>query len=208
MERRGFLARILPLAAGAALLPQTRVSALLRCTPFSDDGYQQCEVGIDSSVAEVVASAVGGQHLSQWCWAACIETVFRYYGFVVRQERIVRETWGDIVNLPAYAEQILANLNRRWVDDNGRSFSCFGDVSSANPATAAQDLADNRPLIIGTPIHAMVLTALTYWRNGMGGGEVTEAIVRDPMPGCGRRVLTAYEWYSVNFLARIRVRAG
>jgi hypothetical protein len=78
-------------------------------------------------------------------------------------------------------------------------------VYSANPITAAQDLAQDMPLIIGTMGHAMVLTALSYVLDRSGNGSVTAAIVRDPWPDRGRRVLSAQEWYRASFLARIRV---
>jgi hypothetical protein len=81
-----------------------------------------------------------------------------------------------------------------------------GDVFSANAITAAQDLSANMPLIVGAMGHAMVLTALTYWRDVYGRGQVVDAVVRDPWPGRGRRSLTPQEWYSVNFLIRIRVQ--
>lgn len=71
--------------------------------------------------------------------------------------------------------------------------------------TAAQDLTNNMPLIIGTMGHAMVLTSLRYARDVNGNGQVNAAIVRDPWPNRGRRVLTAQEWYSTSFLVRIRV---
>ena len=81
----------------------------------------------------------------------------------------------------------------------------MGNVYSANPVTASQYLAQNIPLIIGTQGHAMVLTSLRFIRNQFGDGDVTEAVVRDPWQDRGRRALTAEEWYSTNFLARIRV---
>jgi hypothetical protein len=71
--------------------------------------------------------------------------------------------------------------------------------------TATQDLSNDMPLIIGTMGHAMVLTSLTYVRDQFGRGDVTAAVVRDPWPGNGRRVLSAQEWYNTSFLARIRV---
>lgn len=202
MKRRDLLTTFAP----ALLLAVPRSAhARLRCTPFDLRGLQQCEAGIDSRIAGVTAASVGGQYLSQWCWAACIEMVFRYYGYRVSQVRIVRDTWGGIVNLPGYPGQILANLNRTWIDDRGRRFGVSGDVYSANPITAAGDLADDMPLIIGTTGHAMVLTSLTYVRDQLGNGEVTAAVVRDPWPGRGRRILSPQEWYGTNFLARIRV---
>jgi len=165
----------------------------------------QCEVGIDPLIASLTASAVGGQHLNQWCWAACIETVFRYYGYIVPQAFIVKQTWGAIVDSPADLSEILSNLNRLWVDANGRRFFVSGDVLSANPVTAAQDLSQDMPLIIGTMGHAMVLTSLRWLTNVYGESIVTDAVVRDPSPNAGRRILSIEEWYSTSFLARIRV---
>jgi hypothetical protein len=49
------------------------------------------------------------------------------------------------------------------------------------------------------------LTALSYVVDPSGKGAVTQAIVRDPWPGQGRRTLFAQEWYGTSFLARIRV---
>jgi hypothetical protein len=201
MNRRQFL--VTAVTASIASILSNKAYALLNCTPFNPVGIQQCAVGIDSNIANVVASDT--QHLNQWCWAACIEAVFGYYGFYIPQEEIVRQTWGNIVNLPGQPWQILANLNRPWIDANGRQFVVSGDSYSANVLTAAQDLANNMPLIIGTQGHAMVLTSLVYMRDYQGNGQVNNAIVRDPWPGRGRRELSPQEWYGANFLVRIRV---
>lgn len=203
MNRRDFI--LSSAAIGFSWVFPAFTHARLRCGPFIPPGMQECEAGIDSSIAQVTAAAVGGQHKSQWCWAACIEMVFRYYDHEVPQERIVKETWGGIVNLPGQPGQILADLNRQWTDEDGEDFEVYGDVFSANPITAAQDLAQDMPLIIGTMGHAMVLTSLQYIRDNFGRGEVLAATVRDPWPGRGKRVLSPQEWYSTNFLARIRV---
>lgn len=202
MKRRDLLSALAPVFS---LTTPNSAFGRLRCGPFNFQGIQECEAGIDSSVARVAVSSQ--QYLSQWCWAACIEMVFRYYGFRVSQTRIVQETWGSIVNLPGHPRQILANLNRPWIDDGHRRFGVIGDVYSANPITASQDLANDMPLIIGTTGHAMVLTSVTYLRNQFGNGEVTAAVVRDPWPGRGRRILSPREWYETSFLARVRVHA-
>jgi hypothetical protein len=196
-------------AVGTALLTTRNGLARMACGPFTPFGVQACQVGIDSNLFTVEARDT--QHQSEWCWAASIEMVFRYYGHNVPQERIVGETWGTIVNLPAMSPlQILHDLNRPWVDDDGGSFQVSGTSYGANPVTAAQDLAGDMPLIIGTMGHAMVLTGLAYNRDVYGRGVVTSAIVRDPWPHPGlpdgRRVLSAQEWFSTSFLARIRVR--
>ena len=194
------------LALTASFLVPARTLAELSCTlPNPYNGSQICQAGINSELAYVAASSVGGQHQSEWCWAASISMVFAYYDMDVPQEEIVRQAWGTIVNQPGQPLQILQSLNRNWVDANGQTFKAVGNVISANPVTAAQDLSNNMPLIIGTLGHAMVLTALTYIRFPNGSGQVTQAIVRDPWPGQGVRVLTPQEWYSTSFLARIRV---
>lgn len=205
MDRRKFI-KTTSSAFGVAVLGfNSSANALLSCSPYNFQGIQQCESGVASSLANISAAATGGQHMNQWCWAACIEMVFKYYGLNIPQSIIVQQTWGQIVNLPGQPSQILANLNRPWVDLNGRRFFVSGDAYSANPITASQDLSQNMPLIIGTMGHAMVLTSLRYTRDQRGNGQVNAAVVRDPWPGKGRRILSAKEWYNTSFLARIRV---
>jgi hypothetical protein len=198
MERRDFLGG---LGALSCVLP-TSAFGRLACTPFNPLGIAECEAGIDSSLVHVAAQE---QDFSNWCWAACIEMVFRYYGCRVPQERIVRDAWGSPDNYPGGPQEILESLNRRWIDEEGKGFVVAGDVLSANVVTAAQDLAQDMPLIIGTMGHAMVLTSLRYQRDQFGNGMVTWAIVRDPYPGQGRRLLSPQEWFGTSFLARIRV---
>lgn len=205
MDRRKFIKIGATSVSVCALGLNAPASALLNCTQFNHQNTQHCAAGIDSRLAYISAASVGGQHMNQWCWAACIEMVFRYYGLRVPQAAIVQQTWGGIVNLPGQPHQILANLNRQWRDSNGQRFNVSGNSSSANHITAAQDLSNNMPLIIGTMGHAMVLTSLEYVRDQYGNGNVTAAVVRDPWPGRGRRVLSAQEWYNTSFLARIRV---
>jgi len=131
--------------------------------------------------------------------------VFSYWGHPVSQERIVQETWGSIVNMPGQPAQIVNDLNRWWIDEHGARFRVIADVYSVTAASAAQDLSSNYPLIIGSMGHAMVLTDLVYLRDAWGNGQPQQAIVRDPWPGRGRRLLTPQEWSSIQLAARIRV---
>lgn len=207
MDRRRFL----QIGSGSLIIgsigASSTASALINCSPYYSQGIQQCESGIDSRLAFISAKK---QRDTLWCWAACIEMVFSYYGLSVSQETIVQQTWGAVVNRGVNSFQILANLNRPWVDSTGRAFYATGDASSrTNYMTAAQDLYNNMPLIIvtGRPerAHAMVLTSLQYLRDQYGRGEVISAVVHDPWENEGRRILSVEEWSKVFFLASIRV---
>src|SRR5665213_936417 len=143
---------------------------------------------------------------SQWCWAAAISGVFAFYGHPVSQARIVQQAYGGVVNMPGSPQAIMASLNRPWVDDAGVSFRVTADVYSANWVTAAQDLAQNQPLIVGSLGHAMVVTATEYWRMPNGAGQTQFVTVRDPWPtNPRRRQLTPREASGVQMLIRIRV---
>ncbi|MBX2803377.1 MAG: hypothetical protein KTR31_37195 [Myxococcales bacterium] len=140
--------------------------------------------------------------------------LFRHYGYDVDQAAIVEQAYGGPINMPAQPWTILSALNRSWTDRTGRRFRSVAQAGVTDPARAAQDLAGGMPLIIGTLGHAVVLTAMSYafplvrdaWgRPALGPAQVTQAVVRDPWPSKGRRVLSAREWYSISFVARVRV---
>jgi hypothetical protein len=203
MDRRKFLkAGSSSLAIGALGL-SAPASALLRCGPFNVYGERICKAGISSAIADIGINKP--QFKSQWCWAACIEMVFEYYGLYVPQSVIVEQTWGQIINMPAQPGEILQNLNRNWIDALGRRFYVQSNLFTVSFAQASQDLSNNMPLIIGTQGHAMVLTSLDYVVDQYGNGQVLNAIVRDPWPDQGRRSLSVSEWNDVSFLARIRL---
>jgi hypothetical protein len=205
MDRRKFLKNSIALAAFTLAWKSKAANALLNCTPFNQRGIQSCRAEIQSNLAVKSALNVGGQHLSNWCWAACIQMIFDYYGYQISQERLVQETWGSIVNMPGSSAQIVANLNRSWTDDSGRVFSAFGDPLTANAYTAAQDLSADRPLIIGALGHAIVLTAMDYQTDTFGNFQPISLAVWDPWPGNGFRYLSFQESFSINFLSRIQV---
>lgn len=215
-DRRAFiLGGAATLAIGGAVTwAWTRpAQAALRCTAFDARSIQFCEAGLDQNLGAVTAQ----QQNSQWCWAACISAIFSYHGYPVEQGRIVADTYGRQVDLPAHGRQIAAATNRTWLDSRGRQFASQCEVlwdSGAHvgrpdaAGQAAQELVQGHPLIIGAAGHAMVLTAMSYARDAMGNGQPTQAIVRDPWPGRGRRALMPQEWMQVQFLARVRVAGG
>lgn len=167
-----------------------------RCQP---DLYGQvvCEVGIPSDRLEPITSQ---QAMSQWCWAASISMIFGYHGHALPQERIVQSVFGQLVDLPAMNGMVMTrSLARPWVDLRGRRFQAKVRVFDMHAGQFELDteailteLREERPMLVGTVGHAMVMTALRYVRTPMGP-QVIGATVRDPWPGRGRRDLQWHE---------------
>ncbi len=207
MERRAFLRAAL---AGAGFIAASRtVLGAKQCgapvstmTPMGPQPIETCTAGISS-----ITLKQAYQQQNEWCWAACISMVFEYYHHAVDQQRIVKETWGTVADMPGMPRDIFRDLNKRWTDDAGKAFQCQGDVYSVNVNTAIQDLIEDHPLIIGALGHATVLTAIiSQVDTATSQYEIEQVIVRDPWPGRGgRRPLMPMEWASINFAARIRV---
>lgn len=173
------------LSGAVAAVASERAAAVIPCTEYDGRGFQQCEAGIDQRLGTVQAE----QELSQWCWAAVISAIFRYHGLWVSQPQVVGETLGRLVNLPAFGPQIVAAINRPWIDEGGRRFVSHGIVlwdadagigGLAATGEASRELAAGHPLILGTTGHAVVLTGLIYDRNEQGCGSPNVAIVHDP----------------------------
>ena len=163
--------------------------------------WSRCTVGIP---AERFFAGTR-QESREWCWAACIEMVFGYYGHRVSQSRIVRETWGGLVDKPVHERQLLDDLNRSWTDNRGRRFRSNADVFD-QPAAGVADLRRNRPLILGTLGHTVVLTAITLEIDDFSGRwNIAEAVVYDPWTGHGTRILSAEEWRNARFAVRVEL---
>lgn len=207
MERRAFLRSALA-AAGSLAASRTMFgkkqcgTPLPTITPIGPQPIEVCTAGISS-----VSFKQAFQQQNEWCWAACISMVFEYYHHSVGQQRIVKETWGTVANMPGMPADIMRDLNKRWIDEAGHAFDCKGDVISANANTAIEDLIDDHPLIIGAMGHATVLTAIvSEVDTATSQYEIQQVIVRDPWPGSGgRRLLSPMEWQRINFAARIRI---
>jgi hypothetical protein len=181
-----------------------------QCSPYYQTPYgpsQTCIAGIPSPALDITAYLEPNRQLmNEWCWAASISGVFAYYGHPVSQQRIVQEAYGHIANLPGTPDAIMRSLNRPWVDDAGRPFRVRSDIYSANWVTAAQDLAQGFPLIVGSLGHAMIVTATQYQRFPNGSGTTLDVTVRDPWPlNPARRSLLPQEAAGVQMLIRIRV---
>ncbi|MBS1718002.1 MAG: hypothetical protein JSS72_09760 [Armatimonadetes bacterium] len=129
------------------------------------------------------------QRQSEWCWAASLSNIFRFYGHPITQERIVTTVFGwPARNQPAGTLALLsAQVNRDWVDDNGLRFTAHLD-RAYDFENGRRDLQSNqyildqlhagKPLLYCNLTHCMVLYALDYDSFGHGIG----ARVFDPWP--------------------------
>jgi len=188
VHRRSFLKSLVPLAGiGFPKMAPARQD----CSPYFCASY------IPLNQLEKIYAA---QSQSQWCWAASISMIFAYSGHRVSQQRIVKEAYGSVVNMPGNYPAMLGSLNRGWTDDKGNNFSVstsslfapdLGQTSLTN-ADLISELEDDNPILFCNLSHAMVLTAMKYTPAG-----VFEAWVMDPWPGKGLRRLTTAEMVPV-----------
>jgi hypothetical protein len=117
MDRR-LLMKGLAAVAGSAVFSRA-ANAYQNCMPHPMFG-QVCEAGVS---LPHIAQAYDTQQQTQWCWAASIEMIFRFYGYNVPQPAIVQQTYGAVTNMPAVTGYVISqNLNRNWVDQNGKHF--------------------------------------------------------------------------------------
>lgn len=168
------------------------------------------EAGIDARLGEVVAE----RPEAAWCWAACVGAIVRLHGQSLDQRRIVAQLHERHPDLPAWGHRVAAATSRRWLADDYRWFACRCDVVWDGTAggeragaaiVAARALADGHPLILGANGHAVVLSAITFARDGAGNGQPLAAVLRDPWPGAGRRALRPADWTGARFLAKLNV---
>jgi hypothetical protein len=210
MNRRRFLA-----IAATPLVTSTDIFASTTCAPMP------LGVGCRSEVpfASFAQQAYQSQAMPQWCWAACISMLFSYYGHTVTQAQIVTEVYGGPVNMPAGAGIVIARqLNRGWVDGQGRPFRSHVTAAydydarlfNVDNAWLINELDRNRPVVLGTFTHAVVMTSMEYVHTPLGP-NVTGVGVFDPWPGRGLRRLSAAEMIPMHrqgglrFAATIRV---
>ena len=145
--------------------------------------------GVSSKKMNYTAST---QNNSQWCWAASIQMVLKYYGVQVTQEQIVERSFGvkrngQLPNLTASPEVITANLNKWGVDNKGQRYrvKATWGRNAPRPDLLLREMEANHPVIIGYEGneggHAVVITAVGFL-NTQGGPSIEEIVVRDPWP--------------------------
>lgn len=203
MKRREFIAA----ACAAPVVASLPAAAAAHgfCGPFTINGAQYCYAGLRSPLTHVPAAFVDGRHRVRWCWAACLEMVFRYRGLALDQARIVTARWGSIDSLPSRPAAVVGGLDGKWTDRTGHSFHVRGRQLAVSPVTAARVLANDMPLILVTPTHPVVLTTLRYAAMHGDNGRIQRASVHDPWPGRGRRLLSQSEWRHTTLLVDVQI---
>jgi len=121
ISRRQVLAGI----AGATVLAPARAFAAEECVAAGEEA-RQCSVGID------IAVETARQRCENWCWAACIQTIFAIHNHDVAQESAVEKIFGSADpntdcktgNEP----QIIAAINGSWTDAYGFQFNATAET--------------------------------------------------------------------------------
>jgi hypothetical protein len=220
MNRRHFMTMFAILGSEgllhAAQLPPSRGA----CAPADVGGWEVCEATACTFNTTLIPET---QHAENWCWAACIEMAFGCLGHGVRQEQIVKSTWGRIVDVPETPSRIIDALNREYIDGLGIRFRVRAELlissivwdavrEKTSLFQAFERLSANEPVIVmtanpdGNGGHATMLTHLSV-RKRAGTGNVTEfrsASVYDPWPGQSTHAFSADDWRCTRFIAVIR----
>ncbi len=225
---RALLAALL--FASPALSPATAfgVTAQPQCKATGNQRAPDlCVVGVRSSAMNAVFQY---QRTPVWCWAASMAMILAYYGRPVSQRDIVGDIFGTVIPSTLPARALIRYLDHAYVDGStGRRATTHAVVlyaapmgsSSANlPAIMAQ-LRAGRPLLVFTPTHVMVMTALYYYADDSGDElGVAGVIVRDPFPyegaqmaipgiavgqNPGERVLSQNEYDRIEYVFAVSV---
>lgn len=182
-------------AMAVAALPRFARAAPTCVTPGPQ--FSDCSVAIPlSQHGQLAQQQLAQQQMNQWCWAACIDSIFRYGGFTVPQQDIVTTLFGAAVNQPATSQQVVATLLHVWTS-GAAQFRSWGDHFSASLLNVVVDVDQGRPVIVGTLGHAMVVLSVAYRNLHMyQTSQILSVQVWDPWPGNGVRQLSPSELMS------------
>lgn len=179
-SRRSFLG-----GAAAYVAAGPRTAEAYRDCQADNFGRPYCHVGIQSQDFRFVRA---DQRMMFWCWAATLQMIFDWHGYSISQDRIVAQTFGAVVNLPADPFVLINSVNRQYIDNFGDPFSVDSLVYSVDFGVAQIDnrdlvasLSAERPMVYCNNSHMMVLIGAGYW--DVGFPQVFSAWVADPWPG-------------------------
>lgn len=198
-------------AAAAMALPKS-VRAEVSCNTFAHG--RVCTAGIPSWQIENVAIS-SQQRMQNWCWAACMQMVFRHHGHDVSQSHIVSRVFGGLMNEPLPGYAIAQAVSATWTDTAGHHFtpqarvlidSQFDLRHSNAGGIAINDMIQGQPLIVGTEGHATIITNITFSEGPNRPTIIRDVVVRDPWPyGPNRRSLSESQFVNTDFLMQVRI---
>lgn len=164
------------------ILSLSFIFSLFLLTPMT--GFAQPRgrvVAIDNSllVAMVhpsIDDCTAIQEKDNWCWAACLQMVTRYYSIPQSQSQIVSRVFGSAENWTASANEIYRGING-W---SGLSVKRF---STKSAQSIADELIKGHPLIVGLEEHAYLLTHLFFTRGADGSSKPYKVVLINPRNG-------------------------
>ncbi len=192
---------IISLAFLLLLHHESRSQVLVRrktisCDSVDTTGMRICRYHIFPDTLEVIK-----QDHSELCWAETISSVFSFYGHRISKEHVASNVFSGADNVDSNRERIFHNLNKEWVDDDGKRFKVTAEVLVPNQLTVIEELIANHPIIVAPYGRIMILSSIVS-----AGSAITSAIVQDPWPITPTpRKLTPREWLNISYMVRVRV---
>jgi len=187
----------------------TAVTAMCGCGKSEDrehpDSIADEVVGVGIPTDVMVLHATE-QHGSNWCWAASAQMALATQSVDVSQEEIVRDFFGSLIDSPGGVPQFFALTGPYRSRVGVMHVTC--ELGQGPPALEflIEALQQNRPVILACANpdsdigHAVVATAMIY-RDSSQGKQLLEVVVRDPVPGVGKRKLSRSEYEGVMYFA-------
>ena len=177
------------------------VAAVALSVCFLSPGSAQ----VPSSQVQVVQvsnfpQSAATQQMSQWCWAAALESVFSYYGVQRSQSDIVVATYGTLQNFPAMSPfQLYGILNSASFSSTGQLSVTVGNFGRGAPMPTflLSELQSGHPVVSwylngGGSGHAVVIFGAAFIPTA-AGPLVTQIQFWDPWPGNGVQVVPAVQ---------------
>ncbi len=199
MQRRPFLRYLAGGLCGLGVAPGA-ATAGTQCTGDKRHrGKKVCTISVSRVLPRVVVAP--GKNPVAASWLASLHMIFQYHGYHIPPARILKEAYGGTVPpLPWLHPEPVC---RTWVADQGRRFTSRVEAVPVRAADAAEELAEDQPLIVGVAGRPEVLTAMTYTGDRLGGMTIVQALTCDPLGGKSPRIVTSPEWIDVRFIMRV-----
>jgi len=131
------------------------------------------------------------QQKSLWCWAACVEMLFKYYNVMIKQEDVVRQTLGlspgsDIPNVSMEIKRFFEQVKNLPFHYRESKYWLVLDYKEGapRPQKLVSEIGRGRPVLIvyqsgRAMCHAVLITAVSFYIE-QNTVNITQLIVRDP----------------------------